>query len=381
MPGILRLVLVCGLAALPSARAQPASLSVGGGAHVQVPASADFANQQFSIALWLRPTGPGANGGGTLVSCGQQPGMGTFLTSWWTGWNAATGHILGMAVHQFATSGTVITSNASVPLGQWAHAAFTFDGVTLRLYLNGALDREAPYGFTGVDFPANPAVNIGAFILGPTYTYTYFDGQLDDVSIWSRALTAPEVSGLAGGDSTAGLGGLVLHIPFTDHSLQDVSGNGHNAAAMGAVGFDVQAPGLNGPAITAQPQPVIACPAGAARFTAAATGASAFRWQMETTPNTWIDAMDGALPYNGGTIIASGSAGPVLMLSLNILPGAPSVQFRCVASNACGAAVTDPAMLSTRPGGYANCDKSTSPPVFNVLDFVCFLNKFAAGCT
>jgi hypothetical protein len=30
---------------------------------------------------------------------------------------------------------------------------------------------------------------------------------------------------------------------------------------------------------------------------------------------------------------------------------------------------------------YANCDQSTTPPVLNVLDFSCFLNKFAAGDT
>jgi len=30
---------------------------------------------------------------------------------------------------------------------------------------------------------------------------------------------------------------------------------------------------------------------------------------------------------------------------------------------------------------YANCDGSTTPPVLNVLDFSCFLNQFAAGCT
>jgi hypothetical protein len=29
---------------------------------------------------------------------------------------------------------------------------------------------------------------------------------------------------------------------------------------------------------------------------------------------------------------------------------------------------------------YANCDGSTTPPILNVLDFSCFLNKFAAGC-
>ena len=30
---------------------------------------------------------------------------------------------------------------------------------------------------------------------------------------------------------------------------------------------------------------------------------------------------------------------------------------------------------------YANCDNSTTSPVLNVLDFSCFLNKFAAGCS
>ncbi len=29
---------------------------------------------------------------------------------------------------------------------------------------------------------------------------------------------------------------------------------------------------------------------------------------------------------------------------------------------------------------YANCDHSTTSPVLNVLDFSCFLNQFAAGC-
>jgi hypothetical protein len=29
---------------------------------------------------------------------------------------------------------------------------------------------------------------------------------------------------------------------------------------------------------------------------------------------------------------------------------------------------------------YANCDASTTPPVLNVNDFLCFLSRFAAGC-
>jgi probable HAF family extracellular repeat protein len=30
---------------------------------------------------------------------------------------------------------------------------------------------------------------------------------------------------------------------------------------------------------------------------------------------------------------------------------------------------------------YANCDNSTAPPTLNVADFICFMNKYAAGCT
>jgi hypothetical protein len=29
---------------------------------------------------------------------------------------------------------------------------------------------------------------------------------------------------------------------------------------------------------------------------------------------------------------------------------------------------------------YANCDQSTTAPILNVNDFTCFLNKYAAGC-
>ena len=32
------------------------------------------------------------------------------------------------------------------------------------------------------------------------------------------------------------------------------------------------------------------------------------------------------------------------------------------------------------PACYANCDASTAAPALNVLDFSCFLQKFAAGC-
>jgi hypothetical protein len=31
-------------------------------------------------------------------------------------------------------------------------------------------------------------------------------------------------------------------------------------------------------------------------------------------------------------------------------------------------------------GSSANCDASTTPPVLNIFDYICFQTKFAAGC-
>ena len=41
--------------------------------------------------------------------------------------------------------------------------------------------------------------------------------------------------------------------------------------------------------------------------------------------------------------------------------------------------VLNPTVYPSLPACYANCDNSTTPPVLNVLDFACFLNKFASG--
>ena len=30
---------------------------------------------------------------------------------------------------------------------------------------------------------------------------------------------------------------------------------------------------------------------------------------------------------------------------------------------------------------YANCDASSTPPILNAVDFICFMNKYATGCS
>lgn len=74
----------------------------------------------------------------------------------------------------------------------WHHVALTFDGTTLKGYLDGnpmGAGAAATYNLMGV--PLSIAQNHNG--------ENYFNGLVDDVRVYGRALTATEVSGLAAG--------------------------------------------------------------------------------------------------------------------------------------------------------------------------------------
>jgi hypothetical protein len=86
-------------------------------------------------------------------------------------------------------------STNSVPPSQWTHFAATYDGSALRMYLNGVCEDQVAYN-QGV-FPGTEDLAIGAAgafaggqVLSP------FAGLIDEVSVYSRALSASEIAAL-----------------------------------------------------------------------------------------------------------------------------------------------------------------------------------------
>jgi hypothetical protein len=88
-------------------------------------------------------------------------------------------------------------ANSTVAPGTWSHVAGTFDGSTLRLYVNGRPAFERPSRFDAT--PAGKAFFIGCVIgdpeaEDPAYTHSgYFKGMIADVRVYSRALSAEEI--------------------------------------------------------------------------------------------------------------------------------------------------------------------------------------------
>lgn len=77
--------------------------------------------------------------------------------------------------------------------GTWYHEVVTYDGSTIKLYLNGNEVANLPQ--TGVINTNDWPLGIGArFVFGGPYNPAYFNGVIDEVKIYSRALSADEIS-------------------------------------------------------------------------------------------------------------------------------------------------------------------------------------------
>jgi prepilin-type N-terminal cleavage/methylation domain-containing protein len=87
------------------------------------------------------------------------------------------------------TDGTgVVDSTNNVPNNVWTHVVGTFNGTTLKVYINAILDNTA----NSVPMVTNNlSVLVGA--LNPSSPQLFFNGTIDEVHIYNEALTASAI--------------------------------------------------------------------------------------------------------------------------------------------------------------------------------------------
>jgi hypothetical protein len=79
------------------------------------------------------------------------------------------------------------TNLTSIPLNTWTHLAVTYDGTTLRLFVNGVQGAATVAG--GSIAQSAEVLRIG----GNAVWNEFFNGRIDDVRIYRRALSAAEI--------------------------------------------------------------------------------------------------------------------------------------------------------------------------------------------
>jgi predicted GIY-YIG superfamily endonuclease len=89
--------------------------------------------------------------------------------------------------HVYTTGDRAVAGGSAVPTGSWTHVASTWDGQLLRLYINGVQVAKAALKPSAMS--SSRALRFG----GNTVWPEWFKGAIDEIRIYSRALTPEEI--------------------------------------------------------------------------------------------------------------------------------------------------------------------------------------------
>ncbi len=157
---------------------------------------------------------------------------------------------------------------AAIPTNSWQHVALSYDGATLRAYLNGAPRGNA---LAATLAPVSAGIRIGSWIFNGSNT-DFFGGRIDEVQIYGRALSAAEIA-------------QAMSTP------------------VGAPAADTEAPVLsNG-------QPSGTLPAGTTQAVLSVTTSEPATCRYATTPGVGYAAMTASFGATGGTSHTTAIAG------------------------------------------------------------------------
>lgn len=123
------------------------------------------------------------------------------------------------------------TDSVPLPVGVWRHVVMTHDTVNNKIYINGVLKKSIAAGG-----PLNKTKYPFGIGYNPIDGGSNFRGDLDDILVYRRALSATEVSTLYGNQNTAPVysSTLVANYPFSN-SGADVTPYGNNADVKTAI--------------------------------------------------------------------------------------------------------------------------------------------------
>ena len=136
---------------------------------------------QFTAAAWIllqrRP--------GSFEMVVARPLIGGSANSF------ALDHAPSGLLEYYSQGGASLFSTMTLPIGTWTHVAIAYDGSSKYVFINGALEGS---GSTGVPltYDASP-MTLGADITAGATT-NFFQGQIADVMIFDRALSAAEIT-------------------------------------------------------------------------------------------------------------------------------------------------------------------------------------------
>jgi hypothetical protein len=142
--------------------------------------------KQYSLSMWIWNGMPvdGRGVTGWFYSRDHDQGLSEYGEH--IGLGGTDGHT-GRLIFQSGTRQTLVAGTTEIPRWSWHHVVLVRDGESIRIYLDGKLDADG----------TAPVVSTEElFFGGRSDGDSTWEGRLDEIAVFSRALTADEVSKL-----------------------------------------------------------------------------------------------------------------------------------------------------------------------------------------
>jgi len=159
----------------------------GEGAAVRIPASSTLEPTTISVSAWVNSTNPGSF---RYVLAKGANGCIAASYALYTGANG--GLEFYVAGPQGASYGISPDAGPSIWNGQWHNVVGTYDGSTVRLYVDGQQVGSGTPDKTPIGYPA---VSSNDLLIGnfPGCSEVGFSGRVDEVKLFDRAMSATEI--------------------------------------------------------------------------------------------------------------------------------------------------------------------------------------------
>ena len=186
---------------------------------IEVAHNSIFNSNEISISTWYNSVAysdGGASGQTIMVSKREPSGWGN---SFETKIGTTTQNFVGSSCTISGSNKTIIFLDSSLTTNNWFHYVYVHDNIGVKIYLNGILlgDTLISGGLTNNSLP----IRIGQ---RPNGSHP-FNGEIDDIGIWSRALDSCEIKDLY----NAGVGNCCTANPITTQPTDQTVTIGNDA--------------------------------------------------------------------------------------------------------------------------------------------------------
>ncbi|GAA3561869.1 LamG-like jellyroll fold domain-containing protein [Snuella lapsa] len=142
-------------------------------------------NNPRTVAVWVKTSNTARQGVATWGNSG------TFSRN--------TFVINGNGTVRFEFQGGGYNSPSSVNDGAWHHIAYTYDGQSLKIYIDGVVDLSVSESRVNTAVAGDRQITIGSEGASDgSLTFRPYTGAMDDFRLYNKALTSEEIEELAG---------------------------------------------------------------------------------------------------------------------------------------------------------------------------------------